>query len=80
MRKGEFTEQELEEAKQFMISIVKALEDEQDTLITYYMGLELSGYNMDLEEYTEKLMQVSKEQVVEIANKIQVNTIYFLRN
>ena len=36
--------------------------------------------NQTLEEYIAKIENVSKEDIIEIANSIQLNTIYFLRN
>ena len=33
-----------------------------------------------LEEYIEKINKVTKEQIQELAEKININTIYFLRD
>ena len=35
---------------------------------------------MDYDEYIEKINNVTKEEIVSLANKIQINTIYFLKN
>ena len=55
-------------------------EDEQDTQIVYYYGQELSQNKMSVSEYKEKVMQVSKENILSIANKVTIDTIYFLKN
>ena len=60
--------------------MVKSIPDEQDTGITYYLGQELSEYKMTFEEYEEEINKVSKEDIVEFAKKVNINTIYFLRN
>ena len=40
----------------------------------------MSGNKKSVEEYIERIEKVSKEDVVQVANKIEINTIYFLRN
>ena len=80
MKNGKFTDEELENAKKYMVAGIKTVQDEQDSEITYYMGQELSGKFNTFEEYMEKIQNVTKQQVEEIANNINMNTIYFLKN
>ena len=80
MRDGKFTEEEIENAKKGIISGIQTIEDEQDTQIIYYYGQELSNYQMTIEEYKEKVMKVSKEDILAVANKVSINTVYFLKN
>lgn len=78
MKNGNFTQEEFENAKTNIKSTIAFIPDEQDTQITYYFGQELSGYECSYEEYNKKIEEVTKEQVTDIAKKIQINTIYFL--
>lgn len=80
MKKGDFTEEEIENAKKGIISGIQAIEDEQDTQVVYYYGQELSEFQMSIEQYKEKVMQVSKEDILAIADKVTIDTIYFLKN
>lgn len=80
MKNGDFTEKEIEEAKKYMISAIKSIEDEQDTLITYYLGQELSNLNTSLDEYIKNIEKINKKQIQDIANKMEINTIYFLKS
>lgn len=80
MKEGKFDEKDIENAKNLIIESVKSIPSEQDTEITYYYGQELSDTFMTLEEYMEKINTQSKEKVVNLANKVNINTIYFLRN
>ena len=80
LKKGEFSETDIINAKRYLISGIKNVEFEQDTEIVYYIGQEVSKMNQTLEEYIAKIENVSKEDIIEIANSIQLNTIYFLRN
>ena len=80
MKNGDFTEEEIENAKKGIIASIKTIDDEQDTEITYFFGQELSGTKTSLEEYIENIQKVSKEDVLEVAKQISINTIYFLKN
>ena len=80
MKNGNFTDEDIENAKKYMVAGIKTVQDEQDSEITYYMGQELSGKLLNFEEYMEKINAVTREQIQNIANKINTNTIYFLRN
>lgn len=80
MKKGNFTDKDIEDAKKLIISSVRSISAEQDTEITYDYGQELSNEHTTIKDYQEKIQQITREQIVDIANKINVNTIYFLRN
>lgn len=80
MRNGQFTQEDLENAKKYMISGLQSVQDEQDSEITYYIGQELSGRLTTFEEYIEHVNKVNIEDVKNVANNVNINTIYFLRN
>lgn len=80
MKKGEFTDKNIEEAKTNIISTINFIPEEQDTELVYYFSQELSGYEMSSEEYIAKINNVTKDDITDLANRIQINTIYFLRN
>lgn len=80
MKKGEFTAANVDEAKNNIISTIKFIPDEQDTELMYYFSQELSGYEMSYENYINKVNEINKEDIVELAKRIQINTIYFLTN
>ena len=80
MKKGDFTEEEIENAKKGIIASIKGIEDEQDTILTYYFGQELTENKVTLDEYKEIIEKVTKDKILEIAKNIEVDTIYFLKN
>ena len=80
MRKGNFTEEEIKNAKTYMEAGIKSVQDEQDSEIAYYIGQELAGQTTTFEEYTNKVRKVTREDIQKVANSIRINTIYFLRN
>lgn len=78
IKNGQFSEEEINNAKTYMISGIRNVEEEQDTEMIYYIGQEISKTNLSLDEYINNIQKVTKEQVIEIANSIDINTIYFL--
>lgn len=80
MEKGNFTDDDVQNAKRTIISTIKGISDEQDTEITFYLGQEISNKRITLEEYEEKICKISKQDIVNLAQKISINTIYFLRD
>ena len=80
MKNGDFTEEDLENAKKGIISQINTIDDEQDTQIIYFFGQEITNSNVGIEEYKNNILNVTKEDVIKIASKIKINTIYFLRN
>ena len=80
MEKGEFTEEEIKNAKKGIISNINLIDDEQDSQIMYFYGQELIESNDTLKDYKEKINNVTKEDILKIASSININTIYFLKN
>ncbi len=80
MKKGDFTDEEVENAKKGIIASIKTIDDEQDTEITYFFGQELSKSKCNIEQYMQRISEVTKDKVVDVANKVSVNTVYFLKD
>ena len=80
IKKGEFSEDDIIDAKTYLISGLKNVYEEQDTEIVYYIGQEIAKTNLTFEEYLKKIEKVTKEDVINLANQINLNTIYFLKN
>ena len=80
MKNGIFTDEDIENAKKGIISAIKSIDDEQDTEITYFFGQELTEVKTTLEEYMERINEVTREDIIKIAKSITINTVYFLKN
>ena len=80
MKKGDFTDEEVENAKKGIIASIKTIDDEQDTEITYFFSQELSKSKCNIEQYMQRISEVTKDKVVDVANKVSVNTVYFLKD
>lgn len=80
MKNGDFTEQDIENAKLIISSSIESIPESQDQEITYYYSQEISDKFVNIDEYIKNINSVTKEQILEIANNIQINTIYFLKD
>ena len=80
MKNGRFTEEDLKNSKKYMVSGINSVQEEQDSEITYYIGQELSEKFTTFEEYINKIEEITMEDVKNVASRVNINTIYFLRN
>lgn len=80
MENGEFSDEDIKNAKTNIVSTIKFIPDEQDTELTYYFSQELANTNISSEEYEKRINDVTKEDIVELAKLVKINTIYFLTN
>ena len=75
-----FSEEDINNSKELISESIRSITAEQDTEVTYYYGQELSDSFTTIDEYIEKINNVTKEQIQEMAKNISINTIYFLRD
>lgn len=80
MKNGNFSDDDIANAKKGIISVVRMIPEEQDTEVTYYLGQELAEHKMSFEEYEAEVESVTKEEITNFAKKVNLDTIYFLRN
>ena len=80
IKQGNFNDEDIKSSKNNIIAAIKSIPDEQDTEISYYFGQELSDIPMSFDEYENNINSVTKEDIVEFAKSVSINTIYFLRN
>jgi len=80
MTAGEFTEEILEETKGLIINdILETLDHPQGIIELYYQQV-LSEDNVSTDEMIEHIRNVKKADIVEVASKIQEDTVYLLTN
>lgn len=80
MKNGNFSEEDVENAKRGYIAAIKSIEDEQDTEIMYYFGQEFTNIKLDIKGYEDRISKVKKEDIVEMAKIVKIDTIYFLQD
>lgn len=78
-RNGEFTEEELNCAKQTLISQLRSTHDSPGSIESYYASGVLSGLNKTPQQYMDAVETVTEAQVRQAAQSLQLHTVYFLR-
>lgn len=77
MKKGKISEEELENAKQMYLSSLEELEESQNDIIDSYYMMDLLGVD-DIETRKKKMKEVTIKDVVSVAKKVGMDTIYLL--
>jgi len=80
MKNGKFSDEDINNAKELLLASLNSVQDEQASEISYYMTQELSDNPCNIEQTCKKVKEVSKEQIIEAAKNMMINTIFFLRN
>lgn len=79
MKNGNITDDEFESAKNLITSNIRLMKESQEDLIAYYFDQKLYEENLSVNQYIEKLENVTKQEVIDIAKDIKLDTIYFLQ-
>lgn len=77
MKKGKFTDEDIIKAKITYINSLKELEDNPQSLLSLYAGIEYLNSD-NLEQRFIKINKVTKANVIRLASKIHLDTIYLL--
>ena len=78
-RQGNIAPEELNAAKQALVSGLLGTHDTPGSIESYYATAALSGIGMAPAQYIEKVQAVTAEQVAQLAKRLQLNTVYFLK-
>ena len=77
MKKGNFSEDDLNSSKMSICDAVNGVTDLSSTLENWYAMLTYDE-NETLDTYIEKIKNVTKEDIIEKANSVKLDTVYFL--
>ena len=77
MKKGKFTKEDIIKSKVTYVNSLKELEDNPQSIIGLYAGIEYLKSD-DLDKRLTKINKVTKKDVVKLASKIHLDTIYLL--
>jgi len=77
MKKGLFTDEELDSAKHIAISAIKSAEDSAVSIINSYLSKELIKSD-DLETKIKNILLVSKDEIIKLAKKVNIDTVFLL--
>ena len=78
IREGAFSDEALYSAKLSLINAYREIEDNPQSLRNWYIGRALSGISQSPSEAIEVVRMLTKEEIVETAKNISLDTVYFL--
>ena len=78
MKNGDFTDSELEQTKAVIRNQLLETIDTSRGMVEILYHNVVSNSNISLAEWMEQMEQTNREQIVKVAEKIELDTIYFL--
>ena len=79
IRRGEIEDWELEGARRTLISGHLSTLDDQGRLEEFWLGQAAAGLDAGVEELAGRLAAVTREQVAAAAQRLELDTVYFLK-
>lgn len=77
-KSGNISDYEFDSAKRFIRSELLTSMDSPGRLDDFYMGQVVSGMDFTMQELSERIAEVTKQQVSEAAKKLTLDTVFFL--
>lgn len=78
MKRGDFTKEEIETARRTLISGIRQINDSPSSIEAFMFRRLLSGVSETPGESCERIISVTREDVIEAAQKVVLDTVYFL--
>ena len=78
-KRGEIEDWELEGARRSLVSTLHTAADVQSRLEDYWLSQAVAGLNEPPEALADRIESVTKEQVVAAAQRLSLDTVYFLK-
>lgn len=78
LREGDISEEELTAAKKSLENVYRQLSDSPAAMESYYYGRALLDVDASLSNCRERILNITKEEIVEVANGLILDTVYFL--
>ncbi|MCI5892990.1 MAG: insulinase family protein [Clostridiales bacterium] len=79
MLKGDIEDSEIENSKLYLINSFNSMKDSLRTMEDYYLSQAIMGNDGNIDDLIDRVSRVSKDEVVAAFNKIEFDTIYFLK-
>lgn len=78
MKKGDFTDEELENARRSILNGLRGVNDGHSSLASWYFERIYHNDFYTPEEYMERIKKVTREDVIAAANTLKLDTVYVL--
>ena len=79
MKNGDFTDKEMAAALHSVESALRGIRDSRSTVESFMIRRLLMGVNTDIEAYLASLQAVSRQDIVDAAKRLCLDTVYYLK-
>ena len=79
VKNGDISDEEMQSAILATVNSIKSLTDNAVLMEDYYLSKLIAGNIIDIDELVELVSAITKEQVIEVAKDICLDTVYFLK-
>ena len=79
IKNGNISDMEISAAVLGTVNSINSISDNPFALDDYYLGKIIAGNLMGLDELAEKIQRVTKEQIMYVSKKIELDTVFFLK-
>ena len=80
MARGDISELEIAQTRAMIVNQLRELRDSAAEMIAFHFGGVLSGRAREPEELIREIEAVTREDIVRVAGRVKLDTIYFLRD
>lgn len=78
IRNGNITEHEFVSSINSILNLCNSYYDDQRALVSFYVSEKVAGSGLTLDQFIDKIKNVTVDDVINVAKKIQLDTVYFL--
>ena len=78
MCNGEFSDEDIENARKALINSWKGVSDSARSIADWYFNQAYVGTSFSPEDQIEKLMKVTREDIIDAAKSLKLDTVYIL--
>ena len=79
MKNGEFSDEEIMSAKKYIATGMGSTRDNLHATEDFYMNQIILGSGDTMDSILEKVNRVSRDEIIRMANRVQLDTIYLLK-
>ena len=80
LKKGVFTDEDIDISKKSIISSTKSIKDSIFLISEFFFSQSLSKDDRSLDQILEDIQAVTREEIIEASNSMSLDTIYFMKN
>ena len=79
MQDGAFTDEMLQASKMAIADYMRTLQDSPELIDAWYGNMVFEAPDITLSAYTDAVWKVSRQQVIQLAKTLELDTVYQLR-